>query len=70
MLSQKLSHAAIGVEFKDDWLNVINPSDINKVVREYNGTKYIYCETTGDGYRVGHIKESESIQDFETIVEI
>jgi hypothetical protein len=70
MLSQKLAHAAIGVECKDDWLQVINPQDEDKVVREYNGTKYIYCETTGDGFRVGHIKENESIQDFETIVEI
>ena len=70
MLSQKLQHAAIGIEGKDDWLNIINPANPDSVLREYNGKKYVYCETTGDGFRIGHIKENDSINDFETIVEI
>lgn len=70
MLSAKLQHAAIGVEGKDEWLNTIKPEDPNSIVREYNGRKYMYCETTGDGYRIGHIQDDGSIQDFETIVEI
>lgn len=70
MLSVKLGHAAIGIELEDEWLATINPADVNTVVREYNGKRYVYCETTGDGYRVGHIKEGDSIQDFETIIEI
>lgn len=70
MLSQKLQHAAIGVESKDEWLSVIQPDDPESVIREHNGKRYLFCETTGDGYRIGHIKENDSIQDFETIVEI
>ncbi|MCM1292069.1 MAG: hypothetical protein NC111_04515 [Bacteroides sp.] len=70
MLSTKLKHAAIGVEGKSDWLPVIKPDDPQRVAREYNGRTYLYCETTGDGYRVGHIKDNESIQDFDTVVEI
>lgn len=70
MLSQKLQHAAIGIEGKDEWLKAIKPEYPDSIVREYNNKKYLYCETTGDGYRIGHIKENDSIQDFETIVEI
>ena len=70
MLSQKLGHAAIGVECKDEWLQAIPADNPELIVREYNGKRYLYCETTGDGFKVGHIKENESIQDFETIVEI
>lgn len=70
ILSQKLGHAAIGVELKEGWLDVIKPESPERVVREYNGKRYLYCETTGDGYKIGHIKENDSIQDFETIVDI
>ena len=70
MLSQQLGHAAIGIELKEEWLDIIKPEDSERVVRDYNGKRYLYCETTGDGYKIGHIKEADSIQDFETIVEI
>lgn len=70
MLSRKLQHAAIGVEANDEWLEHIDPAKLNSVLREYNGTKYLYCETTGDGFRVGQIKDEDSIHDFDTIVEI
>lgn len=70
MLSQKLQHAAIGIEYKEEWLPNIKVEDKETVIREYNGRKYLYCETTGDGYRVGQIKENGSIRDYETIVEI
>lgn len=71
MISEKLQHAAIGVECKDpSWLTQINPANPDDVVRDYNGTLYLYCETTGDGYHIGQIKENESIKDFETILEL
>lgn len=70
MLSQKLAHAAIAVECKEEWLAEINLADFSNVIREHNGRRYIFCETTADGYKVGHIKENDSIHDFETIVEI
>lgn len=70
MLSEKLQHAAIGIEGKEEWLNTIKPKKQENIIREYNNKKYLYCETTGDGYRIGHINEDYSIKDFETIVEI
>lgn len=70
MLSQKLQHAAIGIEMKEEWLNIIMPENPESVIKEYNSRKYIYCETTGDGYRIGHIRQTDTIQDFDTIVEI
>ena len=70
MLSEKIGHAAIGIECKDEWLQQIADENPERVLREYNGKRYLYCETTGDGYKIGHIKENDSIQDFETILEI
>lgn len=71
MLSpEKLKHAAIGIEAKEEWLHEINVDDLDTVLREYNGKRYLYCETTGDNFTVGKIKEGDSIQDFESIVEI
>ena len=71
MISEKLKHAAIGVECKDtDWLSQIHAPNIDAVTLNHNGTLYLYCETTGDGYHVGQIKEGESMHDFETILEL
>ncbi len=71
LLSAKLKHAAIGVECKDrSLLKLINATKTDDIVMEYNGTSYIYCETTGDGFRLGQIREKESIKDFETILEL
>jgi len=70
MLSQKLQHAAIAVECKDAWIDMLGIDNPANVIREYNGKKYIYCETTGDGFQLGKIKDTDSIHDFETIVEL
>ena len=37
---------------------------------EINGSWYIYCETTSDGFRIGNISKKESVKDFETILEL
>lgn len=70
LLSTQLQHAAIGVELKEEWLDQIAIEDIDKVVMFHNGKRYIYCETTGDNYRVGKIQEGQSITQFEKIVEL
>ena len=71
MISEKLKHAAIGVECKDSaWLSQIKATNVDDAVLDHNGTLYLYCETTGDGYHVGQIKENESMKDFETILEL
>ncbi len=71
LLSVKLKHAAIGMECKDpSLLTQLNVTNIDDVVLDYNDTKYIYCETTGDGFHLGQIKDKESIKDFETILEL
>ena len=72
MISDKLKHAAIGVECRNpEWLTqVAGAANIQAVSREYNGTTYLYCETTGDHFHIGQIKENDSIMDFETILEL
>lgn len=70
LLSQKLAHAGIGIEYNPSWEQYLPAEKLADVLREYNGRRYLYCETTGDGYKIGAIQESTSIHDFETIVEI
>ena len=70
LLSQKLKHAAMAVECKDAWLDVIPSDKLGNAILEYNGIRYIYCESTGEGNMIGCIKEGESIKDFEKIVEL
>ena len=43
---------------------------LQRAVKEYNGKKYLFCETTADGFKVGEINEKTSMADFNTIVEI
>lgn len=70
MMSQKYGHAAVGVEYKPEWKEIIGIIDEDEVIIEHNGIRYLYCETTGDGYRVGHINKGNTIQEFETLVEV
>lgn len=70
MLSQDLGHAAIGVECGKGWLNYVKSNQLRRVLLNYNGKRYLFCETTGDGYKVGQIRTSDSIKEFETIIEI
>ena len=69
-MGASVGHAAVGIELNDAWLETIKPEKPETVIREYNGNKYIFCETTGDGNKIGKIKEGQSIQDFDTIVEL
>lgn len=69
LISEKYAHAAVGVEYKPVLKNILGITD-NNVIREINGTEYIYCETTGDGFRIGGIKDNDSIQNFETVIEV
>ena len=70
LLSNKLKHAAIAVECKDEWLKTISAANLDNVLLVHNGRKYIYGESTGENNRVGDIKDGESIKDFETVIEL
>ena len=69
MMSEKYGHAAVGVEYKPVLKSALGVTGDN-VVREHNGIEYLYCETTGDGFRLGDIKEGDTIQDFEQVLVI
>ena len=70
LLSAKLQHTAIALECREEWLKQIPIDNPDVVIKDYNGKQYIYCETTGEGFKIGHIKDGDSIQDFETVIEI
>jgi hypothetical protein len=70
MLSKKLKHAAIAVECKEEWFDTIGRENIDNIVLEHNGRRYVFCESTGEGNGVGCIKEGSSIKDFDKIIEL
>ena len=41
-----------------------------KLIIATGGLSYPTTGSTGDGYRIGHIKDGDSIHDFEELVEI
>ncbi len=70
MISSKLKHAAIAIECNPAWEPHLPAERRNDAIREHNGRRYLFCETTGDGNKVGGIEANSSIHDFEIVVEI
>ena len=70
MLSAERGHAAIGLEFREDWRDLIQVEDIDSVLFLHNGRRYLYCETTGDGFRIGHMVQDDTTKNYDNIVEI
>lgn len=70
LISSKLKHAAIGIEYNPAWETYLSAERLGDAVKEHNGRRYLFCETTGDGYKVGGIEADSSIHDFEVVVEI
>ena len=70
MLSTERGHAALGLEFHEKWRELIQVENFDKVLFEHNGRKYLYCETTGDGLRIGHIIEDDTVDNYDQIIEI
>lgn len=72
--SEKYQHSAIGIEFsQNSWIGrYYSKEDIqgNLSAIEFNHRTYLYCETTNDGFQIGHIIPDMRIDDFETKVEL
>lgn len=71
--SGKKQHSAIAIELKSNpWLTgfLKNGAPADDATLEMNGRTYIYCETTGDGYRVGDLVDDMRTDDFDTRIEI
>lgn len=68
LLSNQYKHAAIAVECSDELVEQCGAN--SAAVMEYNGRKYVFCESTGSGNKVGNIKEEWDIANFETVVEL
>ncbi len=68
IISYKLGHAAICIEYDQRWQVLLQNSPKN-VTTEIDGRKYVYCETTSDYFRIGGISPDFTINDFETRIE-
>ena len=69
--SSKQKHDAIAIELNSNpWMedNYID-YDADSIIT-IQRHQYVYCETTGDGYRIGKLVNDMRIEDFETKVEL
>lgn len=69
LLSYKLQHAAICIEYDQRWQGLLQNAK-NDVVTEIEGRKYVYCETTSDHFRIGGISPEYTVNDFEIKIEL
>lgn len=69
LISYKLAHAAICVEYDDRWKALLQNAK-RDVTTEYEGRKYVYCETTSDHFRIGGISPEFTVNDFEVKIEL
>ena len=66
LASRKHKHSAIGIEISArDIANGWYGSHIDDMLVTENGKQYIYCETTGDRFRIGRSISGMTINDFE-----
>ncbi len=71
MLSYKQRHAAICVEYDEKWRGLLqNREKMTDIYMDIAGRKYVFCETTSDGFRIGGIDDDLSVKDFEIILEL
>ncbi len=69
LISYKLAHAAICVEYDQRW-KALMQNALDDVTTEYEGRKYVYCETTSDNFRIGGISPEFTVNDFEIKIEL
>lgn len=71
LMSHKHAHAAICIEYDERWRSRMQESTkLDKVLTEIEGRKYVYCETTADGFRIGGIARGQKVEDFDTRLEL
>ena len=71
LFSRVQQHGAIGIEVKDEWIDNgrIFGRKVEEITILHNGTRYLFCETTSDGFRIGGTLEGMRYEDFDEHVE-
>ena len=68
LLSTNLQHTAVAVAMDDDLEAYFYSFEDS--VKEYKGRRYIFCETTNDGFKIGDIGSSRSMENFDIIIDL
>ena len=71
--STQQQHSAVAIELNSySWLSsyFTETTMEDKAVVEFNRRRYIYCETSGDGFFVGNLVKDMHIEDFDIKVEL
>ena len=67
--STKLGHTLIGLKLDPDLLAQYGIVMDNDNTLEYNNSRYIVCETTHEGFKIGKVAEGDSASKFDVVVE-
>ena len=68
LLSTSLQHAAVAIAMNQDLENYFG--SMEQSIMEYKGTRYVFCETTNDNFKIGDLGESKSIESFDIIIDL
>lgn len=66
-------HAGVAVRIKENsWTSILfnNEGNSTKSVIEFNNRPYLYCETSGDGFKIGQLPSDLREDDFDVKVEM
>ena len=72
LYSRTQRHAAIGVEVKNEWVvdGRVLGHKMDEITFQHAGKQYIFCETTGDTFRIGGTMEGMRFSDFDEQIEL
>ncbi|MCR5568481.1 MAG: hypothetical protein K6G31_04320 [Paludibacteraceae bacterium] len=70
LISTTYQHAALAVACDQELLDLLNNARVNATKLVHNGVEYLFCETTGDGFKVGQIVDGEDVAQFDLIIPI
>lgn len=65
LLSATYKHAALAVECNSALAQLLESVNVSGVTLEHEGKTYIFCESTGDGFKIGQMANNETIDCFD-----
>jgi hypothetical protein len=70
LASSVYQHAALAVECDKDLLEVLATAKFQATTLSYLDETFLFCETTGDGYKIGQIAVDEKIELFDLVIPV
>ncbi|MBO4332138.1 MAG: hypothetical protein J5875_03135 [Paludibacteraceae bacterium] len=70
LASSVYQHAALAIECDKDMLEALATAKFQATTLSYLDETFLFCETTGDGYKIGQIAVDEKIELFDLVIPV